>query len=64
MTLGEVASLGPGDVMNISNPKKSTISASKVPILEGRFGVHDGRYAIETTNWLEPDIGIDAISRQ
>jgi len=64
MTLGEIASLGPGDVLNISNPQKSTIFASKVPILEGQFGVHDGRYAIETTNWLEPNKGIDASSSQ
>jgi len=57
LTLGEVAELAPGDVINISNPQKGTVSASNVPILEGRFGVHDGRHAIEASTWLDPDPG-------
>ena len=57
MTLGEVAELVPGDVINISNPQRGTVSASEVPILEGRFGVHDGRHAIEASNWLDPEPG-------
>ena len=55
MTLGEIADLAPGDVIGISNPQRGTVSASNMPILSGRFGVHDGRYAIEASNWLEPD---------
>ncbi len=54
MTLGDVAKLVPGDVINISNPRKSTVFARQVAVLQGRFGVHDGRYAIETTHWLAP----------
>lgn len=54
MTLGDVAHLNPGDVINISNPRKSTVFAHNVPIFEGHFGVHDGRYAVEATNWLTP----------
>ncbi len=57
MTLGEVAELAPGDIINITNPQKGTVSASDVPILEGRFGVHDGRHAIEASNWLDPEPG-------
>lgn len=57
MTLREVAELVPGDIINITNPQKSTVSARDVPILEGRFGVHDGRHAVEATQWLESDIG-------
>lgn len=55
MTLREVADLNAGDVISISNPQKSTVFARQVAILEGRFGVHDGRHAIEATQWLEPD---------
>ena len=58
MSLGEVAELAPGDVINISNPQTGTVSARNVPILVGRFGVHDGRYAVETTRWLETQSGI------
>jgi len=53
MTLGEVADLKAGDVITIGNPQNSTVLAGSVPILAGRFGVHDGRYAVETTTWLE-----------
>lgn len=64
MTLGEVAELEPGDVVNISNPRRGTIFARKVPVIEGRFGIHDGRYAIEATNWLEVRPGSDAATSQ
>jgi flagellar motor switch protein FliM len=56
MTLGAVAELKPGAVIDIANPQRGTVFASDVPVLEGRFGVHDGRYAIEAGHWLEPDV--------
>lgn len=59
MTLGEVAELTPGAVIDIANPQRGTVFASNVPVLEGRFGVHDGRYAIEAGQWLEPDVNGD-----
>ena len=62
MTLGAVAELAPGDVISISNPQKSTVFARHVPILEGRFGVHDGRHAIEATQWLEPEVGSESVN--
>lgn len=55
MTLGAVAEFAPGDVIMISNPQLSTVLAGSVPILAGRFGVHDGRYAVEATQWLDPE---------
>ncbi len=60
MTLGAVAELAPGDVITIGNPRKGTVCAQNVPILEGRFGVHDGRHAIEAINWLESEPGSPA----
>lgn len=59
MTLRQVAELVPGDIINISNPQKSTVFARDVAVLEGRFGVHDGRHAVEATQWLEPSAGSD-----
>lgn len=64
MTLGEVADMKPGDVISISNPQKGTVFARDVPILAGRFGVHDGRYAIEAMNWLDPEQGSGPASSQ
>lgn len=52
MSLREVASLDVGDVIEIDNPRAGTVFADRVPVLEGRFGVHDGCYAIEATRWL------------
>lgn len=60
MTLGAVADLEPGDVINIGDPQQGTVSARNVPILAGRFGVHDGHYAVETTNWLDSQSGTSA----
>lgn len=60
MTLGAVADLVPGDIISISNPQNSTVFARHVAILEGRFGVHDGRHAIEATHWIEPDVGAES----
>ena len=52
MNLRAVAALEPGDIIDIENPRKGTVFAKHVPVLEGRFGVHDGCYAIEATRWL------------
>jgi len=57
MTLGAVAELAPGDVINIGDPQHGTVNARDVPILRGRFGVHDGHYAVEAINWLDSDVG-------
>lgn len=54
LTLGAVAELAPGDIIDIDDPRKSTVFVKQVPILEGLFGVHAGRYAIEATDWLSP----------
>ena len=56
LTLGEVAEMTPGDVIGISNPRVSTVIAEHVPLIEGRFGVHEGNYAVEAVRWLEPAI--------
>jgi|GEM_PF-1343309 len=60
MTLGEIADLTPGDVITIGNPEKSTVFARQVPILEGRFGVHQGRHAIEATQWISADSQVES----
>lgn len=56
MSLGEVAALAPGDVINITNPRLSTLFVKHVPLLNGSFGVHDGKYAVEAGAWLGPNV--------
>lgn len=53
MTLRAVADLAPGDIVTIGNPRSGTVSAGNVPLLAGRFGIHDGRYAVEAVHWLK-----------
>ncbi len=60
MTLRAVADLVPGDVIKIGDPREGTVSARNVPVMTGRFGIHDGRYAVETINWLESEPGAPA----
>lgn len=52
MSLRDVAALKAGDIIDIENPRVGTVFAKHVAVLEGRFGVHDGCYAIEATRWL------------
>lgn len=52
MTLGAVAKLAPGDVIDIDDPTLSTIFVKQVPVLKGHFGVHEGKYSVEATSWL------------
>jgi len=60
LTLGAVAELAPGDIIDIDSPRNSTVFVKQVPILKGLFGVHEGRYAIEATEWLQPDAEANA----
>ena len=54
LTLGQLADLSPGDVINIDNPQEATILAKDVQLLQGRLGIHRGHNAIETIAWIEP----------
>lgn len=56
MSLRDVAAWQAGDVIDLENPRMGTVFAKHIPVLEGRFGVHDGCYAIEATHWLA-DVG-------
>lgn len=56
MTLGELICLEPGHIINIDTPRVATLYAQGVPLLEGRFGVHGGRNAVEASRWLGAEI--------
>ncbi len=63
-TLGAVSDWTPGEIFMIGNPQNSTVFAAEIPILEGRFGVHEGRHAIEATQWLKPGLGHESATSQ
>ena len=52
MTLRELICLEPGDIIDIENPTRATILARDVPLMEGRFGVHGGKNAVEASGWF------------
>ena len=52
LSLRRIAKLEVGDVIDLENPRKGTVLTNDVAVLEGRFGIHDGCYAIEATRWL------------
>ncbi len=54
MTLRDIVDLKPGDVIGIDDPRNGRLLAAGRPVIAGRFGVHDGCYAMETTHWLTP----------
>lgn len=56
LTLRDIANLKPGDIIDIEDPRNGRLVAGEVAVLEGRFGVHDGCYAMETTRWLSQDV--------
>lgn len=62
LNLRDVAELKPGDIIDFENPRKGTVFAQNVPVLEGRFGVHDGHYAIETTRWLGSGCDVETVT--
>lgn len=62
MSLRAVAALKAGDIIDIENPRIGTVYAKDVAVLEGRFGVHDGCYAIEATRWLTNVGGADSFA--
>lgn len=51
-TLGEVLRLEPGDVIPVDIPKQVTVRAAGVPVLEGSFGVAQGKNAIRIQEQL------------
>jgi flagellar motor switch protein FliM len=52
LALGDVIALAPGDVIPIGSPRFATVLANNVPLLHGRFGIFDGRNAVEASEWL------------
>jgi len=52
LALGDVVALAPGDVIPIGSPRFATVLANNVPLLSGRFGIFDGRNAVEAGEWL------------
>ncbi|MBT8080264.1 MAG: FliM/FliN family flagellar motor switch protein [Gammaproteobacteria bacterium] len=52
LRLADLVGLQAGDMIEIENPGLATVYAKDVPVLHGRFGVHQGHNAVEARNWV------------
>lgn len=52
LSLGQLITLQPGDIINIDSPTVATILAKDVRLLDGRFGVCAGKNAVAATHWI------------
>lgn len=57
LPLKNLATLKPGDVIDIDSPRSATIFAKDVAVLHGLFGVLSGRNAIEANGWIASGAG-------
>lgn len=55
MTLRDVATLEAGDVIDIDDPRDGTVYVGRVPVLDGRFGVFERRFAMQAIAWRGAD---------
>ena len=53
--VGALTALAAGDVLHIADPRAAVVFAGDVPVIRGRFGVIEGRSAVEATAWLDFD---------
>lgn len=57
LPLKSLATLKPGDVIDIDSPRSATVFAKNVAVLNGLFGVIAGRNAIEANGWIAGHAG-------
>jgi flagellar motor switch protein FliM len=53
ISLRDLVSLAPGDVIPIDTPQTATLLADAVPLYRGRFGVSNGHNALKITGGIE-----------
>jgi len=58
MTLRALLEVQAGDVIPIEIPPSITLYGEEVPLFQGRYGVHDGHYALELERrFVPPELG-------
>ncbi len=55
LTLGDVVKLKVGDVVPVTIDETVNATADGVPVMECRYGVRDGQYAIRVERFLKPE---------
>ena len=55
LSVRELVGLSLGDVIPVDIPDRVTLDVSGIPLLEGRFGIRNGRRALRVARLLNPD---------
>ncbi len=59
VTLGQILNMKVGDVMPVNIPKTVSAKVNNVPVLECRYGLRNGQYALKVENFAaEEDAGL------
>lgn len=53
LSLGQVLRLKPGDIIPVEPPRQHLLRAEGVPVARGRFGISDGKNAIQVTERIQ-----------
>jgi len=53
VSLNDIVKLNKGDIIPIEMPEKTKLMAENVPVFEAKFGVHDGKYAVQILNPIQ-----------
>lgn len=55
LTLSEVISLKPGDIIPFEMPETMALKAEGLPVIRGRFGIHHGQNAVQVVEHITRD---------
>jgi flagellar motor switch protein FliM len=55
LTLGEIARLKVGDIVPIDIPDLIHVKVDGVPLLECRYGINNGQYALKVEKFIAPE---------
>lgn len=61
MTLRDVRSMRPGDIIPIEMPEQVPVFVEDVPVFYGRYGVSNGQAAIKLTEKIVPKLDLDML---
>jgi flagellar motor switch protein FliM len=55
ITLGQILKMKTGDVIPFEVPETITAEVDHVPVMECRYGLQNGQYALKVERFLAPD---------
>jgi len=60
ITLGDVARLKAGDIVPINLTDLVTVRIDGIPLMDCRYGINNGQYALKVEKFISPEEGVEA----